>query len=285
MPAAASAGAGSSVAPRRWQRRASPSRPGCSATRRTRAAAQAATATAQPMLDLAEWSYFFVGVERAELARASYVNGKQMYVESFIPAQVRHPYSDRARARRRRAGTGLVGHAGRAPRLGADAARGGLQGLRRRSAGTRPIAVSSGRQRSLRGASQHAGGHLGQVHAAQRRGPDNGPYRKLHKQWPGTGELGSKDLDQFVASQGGSYVNTAAPGAPPAGGRGAAADGGRGAGRRWPPAPAEAAPTPAPAAPAVLGQPAHRRADRIRSTSSGGSAARCCSTRSAPRSS
>ena len=43
-------------------------------------------------LDLAEWSYFFVGVERAELARGSFVNGKQMYVESFIPAQVRHPY-------------------------------------------------------------------------------------------------------------------------------------------------------------------------------------------------
>ena len=45
-----------------------------------------------PMIDLAEWSYFFVGVERVELARGSFVNGKQMYVESFIPAQVRHPY-------------------------------------------------------------------------------------------------------------------------------------------------------------------------------------------------
>ena len=43
-------------------------------------------------LDLAEWSYFFVGVERIELARGSFVNGKQMYVETFIPAQVRHPY-------------------------------------------------------------------------------------------------------------------------------------------------------------------------------------------------
>ena len=43
-------------------------------------------------LDLAEWSYFFVGVERIEMARGSFVNGKQMYVESFIPAQVRHPY-------------------------------------------------------------------------------------------------------------------------------------------------------------------------------------------------
>src|SRR5262245_39406742 len=43
-------------------------------------AAQAAAGTTAPMLDLAEWTYFFVGVERAELARATYVNGKQMYV-------------------------------------------------------------------------------------------------------------------------------------------------------------------------------------------------------------
>src|SRR5438128_1597741 len=56
-------------------------------------AAQSGVGTAPlPVLDLAEWSYFFVGVERAELARATYVNGKQMYVEAFIPSQVRHPY-------------------------------------------------------------------------------------------------------------------------------------------------------------------------------------------------
>ena len=46
----------------------------------------------QRILDLAESSYFWVGVERVELARATIVNGKQMYVESMIPAQVRHPY-------------------------------------------------------------------------------------------------------------------------------------------------------------------------------------------------
>ena len=43
-------------------------------------------------LDVAEWSFFWVGVERAELARGTVVNGKQMYVEHQIPAQVRHPY-------------------------------------------------------------------------------------------------------------------------------------------------------------------------------------------------
>src|SRR4051812_44901661 len=45
------------------------------------AAAQAVGETAA-VLDLAEWTYFFVGVERAELARATYVNGKQMYIEA-----------------------------------------------------------------------------------------------------------------------------------------------------------------------------------------------------------
>src|SRR5580704_18364993 len=45
-----------------------------------------------PPLDIAEWSDFWVGVERADLARGTVVNGKQMYVEYQIPARVRHPY-------------------------------------------------------------------------------------------------------------------------------------------------------------------------------------------------
>src|SRR6478609_1306942 len=56
-------------------------------------AAQARSgAAALPPLDLAEWTYFFVGVERVDLARGSFVSGKQMYVEAFVPAQVRRPY-------------------------------------------------------------------------------------------------------------------------------------------------------------------------------------------------
>src|SRR5204863_6166213 len=50
------------------------------------------TAAANP-LDLAEWSYFWLGVRRAHLAKGTVVNGEQMYVESFVPAQVRHPFS------------------------------------------------------------------------------------------------------------------------------------------------------------------------------------------------
>src|SRR5262249_43203262 len=55
--------------------------------------AQTSTASPDRALDLAEWSYFWVGVEQAHLARGTVVNGKQMYVEYWIPAQVRHPYA------------------------------------------------------------------------------------------------------------------------------------------------------------------------------------------------
>jgi pimeloyl-ACP methyl ester carboxylesterase len=45
-----------------------------------------------PALDIADWSYFWYGVERATLARGTVVNGSQMFVERWIPADVRHPY-------------------------------------------------------------------------------------------------------------------------------------------------------------------------------------------------
>ena len=45
-----------------------------------------------PILDIADWSYFWFGVEHALLARGTVVNGMQMYVEHWIPTSVRHPY-------------------------------------------------------------------------------------------------------------------------------------------------------------------------------------------------
>jgi len=47
----------------------------------------------EPPLDIAEWSYHWYGVEHALLARGTVCNGMQMYVERWIPAQVRHPYA------------------------------------------------------------------------------------------------------------------------------------------------------------------------------------------------
>jgi pimeloyl-ACP methyl ester carboxylesterase len=45
-----------------------------------------------PPLDIAEWSFHWYGVEHALLARGTVCNGMQMYVERWIPAQIRHPY-------------------------------------------------------------------------------------------------------------------------------------------------------------------------------------------------
>jgi len=51
-----------------------------------------AQSASDPVLDIAEWSYFWVGVEKISTARGTLCNGMQMYVEYWIPAQVRHPY-------------------------------------------------------------------------------------------------------------------------------------------------------------------------------------------------
>ena len=44
-------------------------------------------------LDIAEWSYSWLGVEHVTLARGTMCNGMQIYVERWIPAEVRHPYA------------------------------------------------------------------------------------------------------------------------------------------------------------------------------------------------
>jgi pimeloyl-ACP methyl ester carboxylesterase len=54
--------------------------------------ATAPSGTPGPILDIAEWSYFWYGVEHATLARGTVCNGMQMYVEHWIPTEVRHPY-------------------------------------------------------------------------------------------------------------------------------------------------------------------------------------------------
>ena len=63
------------------------------ATAPKRSLAQAAPrGSPGPELDIADWSYHWFGVEHATLARGTMCNGMQMYVEHWIPREVRHPY-------------------------------------------------------------------------------------------------------------------------------------------------------------------------------------------------
>ncbi len=248
------------------------------------AAAQTGVAAGPALapLDLAEWSYFFVGVERIELARGSFVNGKQMYVESFIPAQVRHPYPI------------VLVHGGGGQGLDwmgtPDGRRGWTQILLeegykvyvvdRPGHGRSPFHPDvDGPFPAQNLPLEQMSGQFTPPNAAR---PAVNDLRKLHNQWPGTGELGSRDLDQLVASQGGSYVQVAGFGAPPpgAGGRG-------GAGRGAAPGAAGRGAVPHRPPPCLRcsARPACPQADPTASTWSGVSAARCCSTRSVRRSS
>jgi pimeloyl-ACP methyl ester carboxylesterase len=190
------------------------------------AQASSARAAAQP-LDIAEWSYFWVGVEQAHLARGTLVNGKQMYVEYWIPAQVRQPYPI------------VLVHGGGGQGLdwmGTPDGRPGWVTYLLQEGFSVYVVDRPGHGRSPFHPDLHGlfpaqtltlesmSGQFTPPNAAR---PAVGPYRPLHNQWPGTGEVGSRDLDQLVASQGGSYV--AAGGLPGAGAGAVAGRGGRAA--------------------------------------------------------
>src|SRR5271169_4526072 len=60
----------------------------------TAATTEAAKGAKLAPLDIAEWSFFWVGVERVTLpgGTSPVVSGKQMYVEYQVPAKVKHPF-------------------------------------------------------------------------------------------------------------------------------------------------------------------------------------------------
>src|SRR3989304_4569107 len=58
----------------------------------TALAQAAAVSTAKTLpLDLAEWSFMWVNVKRADTARGSFIGGQQMDVEHMLPTRVRRP--------------------------------------------------------------------------------------------------------------------------------------------------------------------------------------------------
>lgn len=182
------------------------------ATNPTAAQVAAAAKSAADMapMDLAEWSYFWLGVSRAKLARGTVTSGEQMYVETWAPKTIRHPYPI------------VIVHGGGGQGLDwlgtADGRPGWVpmlleQGYRvylvdRPGHGRSPFAPE------LMGpwpaqASTYTG--LERQFTAPEKAPmPYGPEAKLHTQWPGTGVMGDPVTDQVIASQGGSFLDTAA---------------------------------------------------------------------------
>src|SRR5213596_1315293 len=166
---------------------------------------------AERALDLAEWSYFWVGVEQAHLARGTVVNGKQMYVEYWIPAQARHPYAMVLVHGGGGQGTDWMGTPDGRPRWLTCLLQAGFRVyiVDRPGHGRSPFHPDLDGPFPPQAAVLEAiSGQFTPPNAAR---PATGPYRKLHNQWPGTGEVGAPELDQLVACQGGSYPTAGGP--------------------------------------------------------------------------
>lgn len=196
-------------------------------------AQQAATATSAIPLDLAEWSYLWVNVKRAETARGAFVGGQQMYVEYMIPAQVKHPFPVVLVHGGGGQGTDWMGTP--------DGRPGWFQYLAQE--GYKVYAVDRpGHGRSPIHPDLHGGFPAQALTLESLAGrftpPSANPsqqaneYQKNHTQWPGPGNVGSPDLDQLCAGLGGSYVVTPPPpGAARQGGPGGPGSAGGGRGR------------------------------------------------------
>jgi pimeloyl-ACP methyl ester carboxylesterase len=176
------------------------------ATTEAQAADAGGTATSPAPLDIAEWSFFWVGVERVDLARGAVVNGKQMYVEYQVPAQVRHPYPI------------VLVHGGGGQGLdwmGTPDGRPGWSTYLLQEGFKVYVVDRPGHGRcpfnpDLQGPFPQRNVTLEQISdlfTPQRANTPNAPPNaKLHTQWPGTGAVGTPELSQLVASQGGSYL-------------------------------------------------------------------------------
>ena len=168
--------------------------------------AAAAAVPSNAPIDLAEWSYFWVGVERAPLARGTVVNGAQMYVEYLVPATIRHPYSI------------VLEHGGGGQGLDwmetPDGRRGWWtyfveQGFKvyvidRPGHGRSPFHPDL--QGPFPQRATAIEGMERQFTAPEKAQNPYGPQATLHTQWPGTGQAGDPTEDQAACGQGGSFL-------------------------------------------------------------------------------
>jgi pimeloyl-ACP methyl ester carboxylesterase len=169
-------------------------------------AAAATKADQNPPLDIAEWSFFWVGVERIDLGKGPVVNGKQMYVEYQIPARVRHPYPI------------VLVHGGGGQGLdwmGTPDGRRGWATMLLEEGYKVYIVDRPGHGRAPYHPDLHGGWpgpqtleSISGLFTPQRaNGGRAGANAKLHTQWPGTEAASEPAVPQLVASQGGSYRN------------------------------------------------------------------------------
>lgn len=144
----------------------------------------------QRPITIGEHSYFWLGVERVETPDGTVTTGEQMYVEYFLPAEVRHAHPI------------VLVHGGGGQGLG-------FMGPGNGKPGWAHYLLHEGYAVYI----VDRPGHGRTPYVPERLGPSVGPvaYEPLVAmfkvgaeggRWPGTGEIGDPGVDQFMAQQG-----------------------------------------------------------------------------------
>jgi pimeloyl-ACP methyl ester carboxylesterase len=160
-------------------------------------------------LDIAAYSWAWVGVQRISLPRGTTVDGGHLYVEYQIPAQVKHPYPV------------VLIHGGHGQGLDwmgtPDGRRGWMSYLLEegfqvyvvdRPGQGRPV-YHPGLHNLFRDLPTFEG--LASTVSALAKTAGAHPQAPLHSQWPGSGQIGDPALDQFIASLGPAFPENLGP--------------------------------------------------------------------------
>ena len=158
----------------------------------TTVAAQTTGPVVQPILDLAEWSYGYIGLETVTLPRGEFHTGKYLYAEYWIPKQVRQPYPV------------VLVHGGTGQGLDWMVTPDGRRGwaIQLVEQGYKVYVIDRPGQGRPPYVPDLHGNFPAQAPTYEVALQNVSAPARLHTQWPGTGEIGDPALDQFLSSQG-----------------------------------------------------------------------------------
>ena len=154
-----------------------------------------------PILDLAEWTQGYVGVETVTLARGDVFTGKYLSVECWTPRQIRHPFPV------------IFVHGGTGQGLDWMTTPDGRRGwaLQFVEQGYKVYVVDRPGQGRPPYVPEVHGPYPAQAPTFE-QGVKSiaGGGAAAHTQWPGSVQVGDSSVDQFMASQGPALANGAA---------------------------------------------------------------------------
>jgi pimeloyl-ACP methyl ester carboxylesterase len=165
------------------------------------AGAQAASRAGAPILDLAEWTQGYVGIDTVALPRGEFLTGTYLSVECWTPKEIRSPYPV------------ILVHGGNGQGLDWMTTPDGRRGwaLEFVARGYKVYVVDRPGQGRPPFFTEVHGAYPAQAPSYEQAMTAIRPQgaQAAHTQWPGSVQIGDPTIDQFMASQGPALPNAA----------------------------------------------------------------------------